>query len=140
MIFFLFQQGPCAQNLRAHLIYEFKCPGCKAKYIGKTDRCLGLRLDEHSQAETLAIGKHLNECEHFHFIVNLCNISIFSDLDQAVIQHYYHIHAAVLQNTLIIDKNNNWSQLCFLESLYIKRRNPTLNVGIKATKELVLFR
>ena len=99
-----------------------------------------LRLDEHSHAETSAIGKHLNECEHFHFIVNLYNISVFSDLDQAVIQHYYHIHAAVLQNTRIIDKNNNWSQLCFLESLYIKRRNPTFNVGIKATKELVLFR
>ena len=128
------------ENLRAHVIYEFQCPGCKAKYIGKTDRCLGLRLDEHSRAETSAIGKHLNECEHFHFIVNLYNISVFSDLDQAVIQHYYHIHAAVLQNTRIIDKNNNWSQLCFLESLYIKRRNPTLNVGIKATKELVLFR
>ena len=133
-------KDPVPENLRAHVIYEFQCPGCKAKYIGKTDRCLGLRLDEHSHAETSAIGKHLNECEHFHFIVNLYNISVFSDLDQAVIQHYYHIHAAVLQNTRIIDKNNNWSQLCFLESLYIKRRNPTLNVGIKATKELVLFR
>ena len=92
------------ENLRAHVIYEFQCPGCKAKYIGKTDRCLGLRLDEHLHAETSAIGKHLNECEHFHFIVNLYNISVFSDLDQAVIQHYYHIHAAVLQNTRIIDK------------------------------------
>ena len=49
------------ENLRAHVIYEFQCPGCKAKYIGKTDRCLGLRLDEHSHAETSAIGKHLNE-------------------------------------------------------------------------------
>ena len=70
------------ENLRAHVIYEFQCLGCKAKYIGKTDRYLGLRLDEHSHAETSAIGKHLNECEHFHF--NLYNISIFSDLDQAV--------------------------------------------------------
>ena len=138
--FFCSNKDPVPENLRAHVIYEFQCPGCKAKYIGKTDRCLGLRLDEHSHAETSAIGKYLNECEHFHFIVNLYNISVFSDLDQAVIQHYYHIHAAVLQNTRIIDKNNNWSQLCFLESLYIKRRNPTLNVGIKATKELVLFR
>ena len=73
---------------------------------------------QSTQAETSAIGKHMNECEHFHFIFNLYNISIFSDLDQAVIQHYYHIHAAVLHNTPIIDKNNNWSQLCFLELLY----------------------
>ena len=86
------------------------------------------------------ITEYHDKSLHFHFIVNLYNISVFSDLDQAVIQHYYHIHAAVLQNTHIIDKNNNWSQLCCLESLYIKRRNPMLNVGIKATKELVLFR
>ena len=138
--FFCSNKDPVPENLRAHIIYEFQCLGCKAKYIGKTDRCSGLRLDKHSHAETSAIGKHLNECEHFHFIVNLYNISVFSDLDQTVIQHYYHIHAAVLQNTRIIDKNNNWSQLSFLESLYIKRRNPMLNVGIKATKELVLFR
>ena len=45
------------ENLRNHVIYEFQCPGCKAKYIGKTDRCLGLRLDEHSHAETFAIDK-----------------------------------------------------------------------------------
>ena len=75
--FFCSNKDPVPENLRAHVIYEFQCPGCKAKYIGKTDRCLGLRLDEHSHAETSAIGKHLNECEQFHFIVNLYNISIF---------------------------------------------------------------
>ena len=40
----------------------------------------------------------------------------------------------------LVDKNSNWTQLCFLESLYIKRLNPALNAGIKATKELNLFR
>ena len=56
--------------------------------------------------------------------------------DQAVIQHYYHIHAAVLQNTRIIDKNNNWSQLCFLESLCIKRRIPRSMSASKLLKHL----
>ena len=93
--------------------------------LGNTDRCLGLRLDEHSHAETSAVGKHLNECEHFHFIVNLYNISIFSDLDQAVIQHYNHIHAAVLQNTLIIDKNitTGLSFICSSKPLLNKVNN-----------------
>ena len=50
--FFCSNKDPVPENLRAHVIYEFQCPGCKAKYIGKTDRCLGLRLDEHSHAET----------------------------------------------------------------------------------------
>ena len=76
-LFFCSNKDPVPENLCAHVIYEFQCPGCKTKYIGKTDRCLGLRLDEHSHAETSAIGKHLKECEHFNFIVNLHNISAF---------------------------------------------------------------
>ena len=112
-------------NLQSHVIYQFECPGCKAKYIGKTDRCLELSLNEHSDFRTSAVGKHLYECEHFHHIVKLFNISISS---------------AISRNTRIIDKNNNWTKLCFLEPLYIKRLNPALNAGIKAIKELNLFR
>ena len=36
-----------------------------AKYIGKTDRCLEFRLNDHSDFRTSAVGKHLYECEHF---------------------------------------------------------------------------
>ena len=25
---------------QSHVIYQFECPGCKASYVGKTDRCL----------------------------------------------------------------------------------------------------
>ena len=35
------------------------------------------KIDYTDKGETSAIGKHLNECEHFHFIVNLYNISVF---------------------------------------------------------------
>ena len=35
--------------------------------------------------------------------------------------------------------SSNYNQLCFLESLLIKRYIPQLNYGIKAAKELVLF-
>ena len=44
-----------------------------------------------------------------------------------------------LQNYVIIDSNRNWSQLLFLEAYYIKRRNPSINKGLKATRELILF-
>ena len=66
-------------NLQSHLIYQFECPEGKAKYIGKTDRCLEFRLNKHSDFRTSAVGKHLNECEHFHHNLNLFNISVYSN-------------------------------------------------------------
>ena len=44
----------------------------------ETDRFLELRLNEHSAFRTSAVGKHLYECEHFHYIVNLHNVSAYS--------------------------------------------------------------
>ena len=126
--------------LQSHLIYQFECPGCEAKYIGKADRCLELRLNEHSDFHIATVGKHLYECEHFQHLVKLFNISEYSDLAPSHIETYYHISSAISRNTRIIDKNNNRTQLCFLESLYIKRLNPVLNGGIKGTKELNLFK
>ena len=107
-----------------HAIYQFECPGCKASYVGKTDRCLELRLNEHSDFRTSAVGKHLFQCEHFHHIVNLHNISVYSELEPSFIETHHHISAAISENTKIIDRNNNWTQLCHLESLHIKRLAP----------------
>ena len=103
-------------------------------------RCLELRFNEHSNFRTSSVGKHLYECEHFHYIVNLFNTSVCSISEPSFIEAWYHISSAIPSNTRVIDKNNNWIQLCFLESLYIRRLNPVLNEGIRATKELNLFR
>ena len=62
----LTDKDPVPVNLQSHVIYQFECAGCKAKHIGKTDRCLELGLNEHSNFRTSAVGKHLYECEHFH--------------------------------------------------------------------------
>ena len=77
--FFCSNKDPVPVNLQSHVIYQFECPGCKAKYNGKTDRCLEFRLNEHSDFRTSAVGKHLYECEHFHHILNLFNISVNSN-------------------------------------------------------------
>ena len=56
-----------------------------------------------------AVGKHLFECKHFHHnIVNLHNISVYSELEPSCIEIHYDISAAVSENTKIIDRNNNW--------------------------------
>ena len=33
--------------LKSNVIYKLVCPGCGESYIGKTDRCLKIRLSEH---------------------------------------------------------------------------------------------
>ena len=74
---FCSNKDPVPVNLQSHVIYQFECSGCKAQYIGKTcSRCLELRLNEHSGFRTSAVGRHLYECEHFHHIVKLFNISV----------------------------------------------------------------
>ena len=69
--FFCSNKDPVPNYLQSHLIYQFEYPGCKAKYIEKTDRCLDLRLNEHSDFHTSAVGKHLYECEHFQHLIDL---------------------------------------------------------------------
>ena len=47
------------------------CPGCGEKYIGKTERCLISRMNEHGKQENEPIFKHLSECEIFEETGNL---------------------------------------------------------------------
>ena len=50
-----------------------------------------------------------------------------------------HIRTIVTDNMRIKGKSKNWAKLCFLESLNINWKEPSLNNGIKATKELALY-
>ena len=45
----------------------------------------------------------------------------------------------VKENTCSIDKARQWEILIFKEGLKIKEKCPTLNSGLKASKELKLF-
>ena len=47
---------------------------------------------------------------------------------------------AVVNNTRVIDRCDNWSVLLFKEALHIKDKNPLLNHGLKASKDLIVFR
>ena len=42
-------------------------------------------------------------------------------------------------NSRIIDRHKNWNVLLFKEAIKIKEIKPTLNTGLKASKELQLF-
>ena len=125
-------------SLQSHVIYEFCCPGCHSKYIGKTDRNFGTRVDEHgsiNNEQNSAVSNHLLLCEPFHEMVSFMNIG--NSDDSLNVQS--HVLEAVRNNTNIVARNDNWLQLCFLETLFCKRFSPSLNDGLKPMKTFRLF-
>ena len=62
--YFLPKKDKIPNTLRSNLVYEFTCPGCNSSYIGKTERNLAKS----------SIAKHLSECEHANYILNLNHI------------------------------------------------------------------
>ena len=47
---------------KANVIYRITCPGCYNKYIGKTDKSIKARLDEHETKPGQAMYQHLTNC------------------------------------------------------------------------------
>ena len=51
-----------------------------------------------------------------------------------------HLRNAVINNVKILDNNEEWDELQFLEAYYIKALAPEINLGLKASKKLQLFK
>ena len=130
---------------RSNLVYEFTCPGCNSSYIGKTERNLATRLSKHSDPQKSSIAKHLWECEHANYILNLNhifdNLNDINDKDTNKPDTPLSRHNLIMANTQTLHtlKHTNSNLLLFLEALYVKYRNPVLNNRLRASKELVVF-
>ena len=124
---------------KANVIYKVTSPGCNEDYIGKTDRNLVTRLNEHGFREDQPMYKHLWKCEHSAHIIDLLRLT---DIDASTteINNKQHFVNAVISNFCVLGTCCNWSQWLFLEGLYIKNLAAKINDGLKATRELVLFR
>ena len=61
---FFYLTKPLYVSIYNHTSY-INLIGCKVKYIGKTDKCLELRLNKHSDFRTSAVGKHLYNMRTF---------------------------------------------------------------------------
>ena len=117
------------------VVYKFTCPGCQASYIGKTDRCLYMRIKEHAYNKNSEIYNHINTCEHFLHIQSLLNLpSNIYNLNESTI-----LPQIIFNNCKILNKAKHWALLLFKEALSIHREKPLLNHGTKASKELVIF-
>ena len=80
--------------------------------------------------------QHLVNCQNFLEELSILNLPI-TDNNISEVELNSHIMNAVHHNSKILDYNNNWSQLCFLEAFCIKIE---INAGRKASKELQLFK
>ena len=49
---------PVAQS--SSVIYQIMCPGCLNRYVGKTDRCFHIKMDEHGRKLDQPIYRHVN--------------------------------------------------------------------------------
>lgn len=93
---------------RSHVIYEYNCFSCNAKYIGLTTRRLGIRISEHLNTEkcSTAVAQHLKQslqCKH------ACKPDCFK----------------------IIDVAHNETSLKIKEALHILEKGPNLNIQVK---------
>ena len=131
-------KDPIEKSQKANVIYKLQCPGCGGIYVGKTDRCISIRLHEHGTRNEQPMFQHLIDCHCFHDYVSLFKLPTLSG-SNSEIDVKEHVKYAVLYNYSIIDFNSCWSQLSFLEAFYIKRIAPAINKGLKASKELQLF-
>ena len=85
--------------------------------------------------------QHLVNCQQFLEELTIPSLPISgNNLNLPEVELNSHIMNAVHNNSKILDYNNNWSQLCFLEDFYIKTLKPKINAVLKTSKELQLFK
>ena len=89
------------------VIYHLTC-SCHQSYIGKTQRILAQRMQEHSKDKTSTVWKHLND--------NPGHTINFNQPD-------------------ILDKADNNIKLKIKELLHIHRNNPALNIQLGTQSE-----
>ena len=54
----------------ANVIYNTNCPGCGEDYIGKSERCFGIRMECHGKRDNEPMHNHLRNCNQFQELYN----------------------------------------------------------------------
>ena len=126
---------------KSNVVYEVCCPACRENYIGKTERTVRERSIEHAWSDAESpMRNHLRSCSHFNHMYGI--MSMFEDIpDEEQLVHRRNFTIQALQEEFkILDNDRNWNQLLYKESLNIERKDPSLNRGLKASRQLRLFR
>ena len=120
--------------MKSYIVYQFNCPGCNDRYIGKTECNLCTRTEEHACSdEGKVIYDHIKNCSYYSYIENLFRFD-----NDSFHKALFSIHS-VWSNTKIIESAFDWNILLIKEALLIKQKMPKLNNSLKASKELKLI-
>ena len=110
---------------RSNVVYEFTCPGCNSSYIGKTNRTLLVRTQEHALTDKeSAIYKHLHYCDqikHIQGLYSLPDVFVNENNPPSIAMNKEFLTQTVRGNTNIIDSDDNWNLLLYKEAYHIKR-------------------
>ena len=90
---------------KSNVIYGITCPGCFQKYVGKTDRNLITRLDEHGTKVDQPMYQHLSNCSAFNDHIMLFTLPDAA-ADTTIVSKELHLHNAVINNVKILDKDD----------------------------------
>ena len=91
---------------KSNVVYRFRCPGCSAEYIGKTDRNLYERCLEHSYRKDSAICGHLLSCQNFNDI-NKMLLYEQKPLNKKEQKEYFL--NTIRDNINVIDSSDKWN-------------------------------
>ena len=113
--FFKFKDSLPAE-LCANIIYKFSCGSCQGSYIGSTTKQSRIRFFQHlgkspRTNRPVTVPAHSTSRNHCH----------------------ENDHPLSLNDFKIIDSANNEHELRILESLYICKEKPSLNIDQSAT-------
>ena len=111
---------------------------CLQLYIGRTEQTLHEKTEEHGypnkkSKEQSAIYEHLSTFPYYSHVVDLFHINNHD------VNCNKFLMNQIRSNTIVLEKADNWNELLFKEALLIKSHKPSLNTGLKASKELQLF-
>ena len=128
---------------QSFVVYEFTCPGRGTNYVVKNEKTLYERCVEHAWSDQNSIVKnYLDQCVEVQYLLNITSLvpALFS-IDNTIgrADNRNSRINLVIDNTNITDRHKNFGILLFKEAMKINERKPTLNTGLKASKELQLF-
>ena len=126
---------------KSNVVYEVCFPGCGENYIGKTERTMRERSVEHAWSDPESpMRNHLKSCPHFNHMYGLLTIFDETPVAEEPKNRRNFTIQSLQEQIKILDYDRNWNQLLYKEALNIERKNPSLNKGLKASRQLKLFR
>ena len=116
-VFFTSTKDKTPPLRQANVVYEFICPGCTSSNIGKTNRTLLVRTQEHALTDKESVlYKHLRYCDHIKHIqglYNLPDIFINDNNPPSTAMSKEFLTQTVRGNTTIINSDDIWNLLLY---------------------------